>query len=190
MMGWHAAVQQVGYTNVSVVAVWPTGLREVSCTLLKHLAISPSTIPYVFSTTIDMPDNFDRIRAAAVDGRAHNVFYRQTQLERLCRTLIDSGDEIREAIATDYDHTPSEITVELNLTLESVKRDYALLHPKRALEEEFLIAANKDAPNNRIPVGMVYIEPTTHTLFHSTVVPLSAAIAAGNCIILLVSKKL
>jgi len=133
-----------------------------------------------------MSNSFPQIRAAAIDERAHNVFYRQTQLERLCKTLIDNAYTIRDAITADYGHSQVEIAMELNLTISAVKRDYASLQPKRVLEEEYLIAAGKDAPLNRKAAGIVYIEPTTHTLLYSAVVPLSAAIVAGNCVILLV----
>jgi len=135
-----------------------------------------------------MADNFSHIRAAAIDERCHNVFYRQTQLERLSKALIDKSSDIRQAIATDYGYTPAEVAIELHLALGAVKRDYASLQPKEAHEEEYLIAVGKDAKSIRKPAGIVYIEPCKHTLFYSVVVPLSAAIAAGNCVIVLVSS--
>jgi acyl-CoA reductase-like NAD-dependent aldehyde dehydrogenase len=133
-----------------------------------------------------MANNFPRIRAAAVDERAHNVFYRMTQLERLCKTLIDKADSIREAISSDYGHSQAEIAVEFNLAIKAIEGSYASLKPEKALQEEYLIANGKDAPSNRKPAGIVYIEPTTHTLFYSVLVPLASAIAAGNCVIVLV----
>lgn len=42
-------------------------------------------------------------------------------------------------------------------------------------------------PLNSVPAGIVYIEPTSHTMFYSVVVPVASALAAGNCVILLVS---
>ena len=136
-----------------------------------------------------MDETFPRIRAAAVDERAHNNFFRQTQLERLCKVLIARADEIQQAIVADCSHTASEVAVEINLTIAAVKADYASLQPTKAHEAEYLIAAGKDAGETRRPVGIVYIEPATHTLFHSVILPLSAAIAAGNCVIVLVSSS-
>jgi len=133
-----------------------------------------------------MTELFPRLRAAAIDGRAHNVFYRQVQLERLCQALISNASKLRDAIATDYGHSPAEITVELNLANSAIRRDYATLEPKAAHQEEYLIASGEDAPNSRRPAGIVYIEPCTHTLLYSVVAPLSAAIAAGNCVVVLV----
>ena len=133
-----------------------------------------------------MADNFERIRASAIDGRAHNVFYRQQQIERLCRTILEHAEDIRKAIVSDFGHTESEATVEFSLTLSAIRNNYAALQPKKAHEDEYAVANGKDAPENQEPPGIVYIEPTAHSLFYSTLVPLSAALAAGNCVIVLV----
>ncbi|KAK5129995.1 hypothetical protein LTR08_002550 [Meristemomyces frigidus] len=137
-----------------------------------------------------MNDSFPQIRAASIDGRAHNILYRQTQLERLCKVLVERSPDITQAIATDYGHSPAEIAVELHLTLAAVKRDYASLQPAEAYKQEYLLAAGKDASFSRKPAGIVYIEPCMHTMFYSVVVPLSAAIAAGNCVIVLLENNL
>lgn len=137
-----------------------------------------------------MSHHFDRIQAAAVDGRAHNIFYRQQQLELLCRILLDNAEKIRQAIISDTGNNLSEVTVEFNLALTAVRTNYALLHPKKSHDEEYAVANGKDAADNKAPAGIVYIEPAVHTLFYSTVVPLSAAIAAGNCVIIVVSDIL
>jgi len=134
-------------------------------------------------------NTFPQIRAAAIDGRAHNIFYRQVQLERLCEALTSNATKIRDAIATDCGHSPAEIAVELKLALGAIRRDYASLNPKQAHTEEYLIAAGQDAPSSTQPAGIVYIEPCTHTLLYSVIVPLSAAIAAGNCVIVLVGSE-
>jgi acyl-CoA reductase-like NAD-dependent aldehyde dehydrogenase len=131
----------------------------------------------------------ERLQAAAVDGRAHNIYYRQTELQSLCRSLLDNGDQIRQAIKADYGDTDAEVAVEFSLTISTIKQHYASLQSTKAHEEEYLIAQGKDAPNNRTPAGIVYIEPTWHTLFYSLLVPLSAAVAAGNCVIVLVSGE-
>lgn len=139
---------------------------------------------------VTMASSFPRIQAAAIDERLHNVFHRQVQLERLCKALTDNVTKIREAIATEYGYTDAEIAVEINLAVSAVKRDYATLRPKEAHAEEYLIAAGKDAPHARKPAGIVYIEPCTHTLLYSVIAPISTAMAAGNCIVVLVSSML
>jgi len=136
-----------------------------------------------------MTTPFPALRAAAIDGRTHNIYYRQHQLEALHQGLLDHTSEIKDALAADYDHTPAEIAIEIHLALSALKTSYETLQPTKALAEEYLIASGKDAPANRVPAGIAYIEPCTHTLLYSVVAPLSAAIAAGNCVIVLVSPK-
>lgn len=135
-------------------------------------------------TTMAHP--FPRIEAAAIDGRLHTVYHRQVQLERLCKALVDNVNEIKQTIEQDYDYSPQEIATEYHQTLTAAKQYYALLDPKEAHEEEYLVANRKDASQTRAPAGIVYIEPTTHTFFYSSIVPLVAALAAGNCVVLLV----
>lgn len=131
-----------------------------------------------------------RVEAAAIDGRANNVFYRQTQLARLHDTLVAEVKAIQDAIATDYSHTRNEIAVEYFFAIQTVKRDYASLQPAQALEAENFIAHGKDDPTRTRPAGIVYIEPTTHTLFYSVITAVSAAITAGNCVIVLLENNL
>ena len=134
-----------------------------------------------------MSTPFAPLRAAAIDGRTHNIYYRQHQLEALHQALLDHSSEIRNAIAADTDHTPAEIAIEIHLALSALKASYETLQPSQAHADEYLIAFGKDAPANTVPAGIAYIEPCAHTLLYSVVAPLSAAIAAGNCVIVLVS---
>lgn len=136
-----------------------------------------------------MVPDFPRIQAASVDGRLHNVYHRQVQVEKLCKALTDNFQEIKATIATDYGYSAAEIAVEYHLALNEVKRVYSTLEPKECHDEEYRIFNDKDAPEARKPAGIVYIEPTQHNLFYSTVVPLSAALFAGNCVIVLVRKS-
>ncbi|EMC99525.1 hypothetical protein BAUCODRAFT_339943 [Baudoinia panamericana UAMH 10762] len=137
-----------------------------------------------------MVEAFRRVRAAAIDGRAHNVYFRQIQLESLFKTIQSNVGQIRNAIKADYGHADGEIAIELNLTTKALRRDYASLEPKKLLEEEYRVAHGKNSPSARRPVGVVYIEPCAHTQFFSVIVPLSAAIASGNCVIILLENNL
>jgi acyl-CoA reductase-like NAD-dependent aldehyde dehydrogenase len=131
---------------------------------------------------------FAPLLAASIDGRTHNVYYRQHELEALHQALLAHASELKTAIAADTHHTQAEIAVEIHLTLQSLKTSYEILQPTKALADEYLIASGKDAPGNRVPAGITYIEPCTHTPLYSVVAPLSAAIAAGNCVVVLVSR--
>lgn len=127
-----------------------------------------------------------RLQAAVVDGRAHNVFYRQTQLERLCKSLLARDTALRNAMIKDSGYSPAEAIAVFHAAVQAVKDSYATLQLKEALDDEYRVAHGKDAPDARIPLGLVYIEPTAHTLLCSVCGPLSSAIAAGNCVVLLV----
>jgi len=133
------------------------------------------------------PPNFAAVRAAAIDERANNIFYRQTQLEQLQKALLGEASPIQEAIVADSGITAAEAKVEFSLALEALRERYAELDTKTDLENEFRIAHNKNAPDAKVGAGIVVIEPTTHTLFFSVISPVSAALAAGNCLIVRVS---
>ncbi|KAI7278408.1 ALDH-like protein [Hortaea werneckii] len=138
-----------------------------------------------------MANSFPQIRAAAIDGRAVNVYYRQRQIERLHDAITKASTEILKAIETDYGHTPAEAAIEMHLAMQALKSDYASLQSRQAHHDEYLIASGKNAGSNRRPIGVVYIEPCSrHTLFYSVIVPLSSAMATGNCVIVLLENNL
>ena len=136
-----------------------------------------------------MAHNFDRLKAAVIDRRSHNVFYRQQQIQSLFKALQNNAEKFRQAIINDTGHSEYETTMEINLTISSVRTNYASLDATKFHNDEYAVANGKDAAQNSVPVGIVYIEPTTHTLLYSIIVPLSAAITAGNCVIVLVSSQ-
>lgn len=130
---------------------------------------------------------FPRLRAAVVDGRLSNVFERQNQLNRLHNGLIKSANSIQEAIVKDTGNTKAEAAIEYSLTLSILKKQLASLNPEKELEAEYRVAKGADAADRREAIGIAYIEPVKHTFFYSVIVPLSVAIAAGNCVIVQVS---
>lgn len=123
------------------------------------------------------------IREAAIDGRLQNIIYRQTQLEKLQKALITNIASVESAIRNDSGNNEAEVAVECILTLQSVKDYYNLLDADDALHKEYAIARGEDAPEQVEPIGIVYIVPSTYTPFYSVIVALSAAIAAGNCVV-------
>lgn len=133
---------------------------------------------------------FPRIRAAAIDGRLSNIHHRRNQLERLHDSLARHAQAIRNAIVRDSGNTQTEAAIEYHLALSSLKEQYSSLDPASALENEHRIARGVDAPDRREQAGIVYIVPTLHTLFFSVISPLGAAIAAGNCVIVLLENNL
>ena len=131
---------------------------------------------------------FSSIRASAADGHCHNTYFRQEQLKNLHDILRKNGSDVRDAIRQDTGVSEAEATVEYSLALSTVKDHYAGLDPVKELDDEYRIARGKDAKDRMEPVGVVYIEPNTgHTPFFSILTPVSASLAAGNCVVLKVS---
>ncbi|KAF2192022.1 hypothetical protein K469DRAFT_622015 [Zopfia rhizophila CBS 207.26] len=118
-----------------------------------------------------------------MDGRCCNTYFRQDQLKTLHDTLRKNSSAIQDAIKKDTGILDAECAIEFALAISEVKELYSSLDPVKDLEEEYRIANGKDASDRREPGGIVYIEPQKrHTSFFSIVAPLSAALAAGNCI--------
>ena len=136
-----------------------------------------------------MAKPYSRIRSAAIDGRAENVIHRITQLKRLHEALVREIDAIENAIIKDTGCSSVEAKLEYCVSLKSLKDHHSALDKGKALRAEYSIANGQDAPENREPVGVVVIEPATHTPFYSVMSALGPAIAAGNCVILQVSCK-
>lgn len=133
---------------------------------------------------------FAQLQAAAIDGRTRTVFYRQTQLEKLHKSLVSNASEIVDAIVADAGLSRTEAQIEYSLALTAVRERFAELEPKKELENEYAIARGEDAGSLRLGYGTVYIKASAdHTPFYSAIAPLSAAIAAGNCVVLQVCEK-
>ncbi|KAL4735876.1 Aldehyde/histidinol dehydrogenase [Aspergillus similis] len=130
------------------------------------------------------PRLFPRILAAAVDGRVRNVRYRQGQFLLLQSAIIQNVEEIKKALREFSGHTPEEICAELCLALDEIRAHYGSLDLNKSLEDEYSISSGKDHRGGRRGTGIVYIVPIEHTIFFSIISALSAALAAGNCIIL------
>lgn len=85
---------------------------------------------------------------------------------------------------TDSHNTAAEIEVEYHLAVDCVKRVFAQIDFAKEVKEEYAVARGEDAPLRRVGAGTVYIAPATgHTLLYGVISPLSAAIAAGNCVV-------
>ncbi|THZ17385.1 aldehyde dehydrogenase PutA [Aureobasidium pullulans] len=134
---------------------------------------------------------FAQLQAAAIDGRTRTVFYRQTQLEKLHKSLVSNASEIVDAIVADAGLGRTEAQIEYSLALTAVRERFAELEPKKELENEYAIARGEDAGSLRLGYGTVYIKASAdHTPFYSAIAPLSAAIAAGNCVVLQIENSL
>ncbi|KAF2111902.1 putative PutA family dehydrogenase [Lophiotrema nucula] len=124
------------------------------------------------------------VREAAIDGRLQNTIYRQTQLEKLQKVLVENAEVVNRAIRKDSGHSDVEAAVEFTLTLQAIREYYKTLDETEALRLEYALTRSEDAPARQAGIGVVYLAPTNHTLFYSVVATTSAAIAAGNCVVI------
>lgn len=134
-----------------------------------------------------MDATLPRVLAAAVDGRAQNQRFIQKQLSKLHNVIIQNSAEIRRAIRDDTRQTSAEVELHFTLALRQVRNQFEAIDFAKAIEEEFLIAHQKNAPTRVVPYGIAYISPSGFNVFYSSVVATAAAIAAGNCVVLQVS---
>lgn len=144
---------------------------------------SISPCPHSFSPAI-MSSSISRVVASNIDGRARTPRYIQNQLQALHSSLLKNASETRQAISSSNNYTPAEVSIEYYLAVSLVKDQYASIDFDQMMEEEYRIANGKDAADRRVAAGIVYIVPSSHTLFYSVIAPLSVAIAAGNCAVL------
>lgn len=135
----------------------------------------------------------ERLQESVIDGRTDNGRYRQDQLQSLHKTLREEAGPICDALQSDASQlskTEAEVEAEYYLTMQAVKHFYDTIDFEGDLQQEYSVAHGKDNANRRVGVGMVVVRPTSHTRFYSAVVPLAAAIAAGNCLVLELSDTL
>ena len=130
------------------------------------------------------------LQATVLTARCHNPFLRQKQLKCLHDVLRKNSSELKDALKQDSRISDTDATTEVALALTVIKDHYAAIDPDKASKDEYRIANGQNAAEAREPWGVVYVEPgQRHTPFFSTVVALSAAIAAGNCVALKVNRS-
>jgi acyl-CoA reductase-like NAD-dependent aldehyde dehydrogenase len=133
---------------------------------------------------LNMTANVKRLQAAVQDGRAQTPRFKQQQLVKLQEALMNARSSLVDAICADTGYKVAEAEMQCYLTLSALKDHYCSLDFKKMLQEEFLVANSKDNTTRRNAFGCAYIIPTQYSLLYSSIVPVSAAIAAGNCILL------
>lgn len=143
----------------------------------------------------DEKTSLERIAESVTDGRAENIRYRQEELFSLHSSLLEHAPIICRALGTVpktiSDERPEEaeqeVEVEYYLTLDAVRHFYDSLDFDKELENEYAVTNGENFEIRRVGYGMVVIRPTRHTRLYSVVVPLAAALAAGNCVVVEVS---
>ncbi|KPI44044.1 uncharacterized protein AB675_6158 [Cyphellophora attinorum] len=127
-----------------------------------------------------MNDIFSRIEVSRQEGRAQSVRLRQKLFHSLHSAIKASEKAIKEAVQADTGYNDHDVNIEYSLTISELRTHYESLDLRRELDSQKAIE-NLDATTS---VGIVYIIPARGNLFYSIVSALTAALAAGNCIIL------
>ena len=96
----------------------------------------------------------------------------------------------KEANSHNTHRTTHEAEIEYLLALSCAKRHYPNLNFESALAEEDAMAHGKDNLHSRVPAGLMRIRPGSHNAFYSILAPVSAAIAARNCVAVHISQDL
>jgi acyl-CoA reductase-like NAD-dependent aldehyde dehydrogenase len=134
------------------------------------------------SSTLNV--DIERLRASAIEGRPESIRFRQNEFQRLHVVLRESSAKICDAIAETESCSTADAEKEFYLTMDALRTFYETLDFDQLLKEEYLVKEGKDNRKRRVGVGLVTIRPSSHSLFYSVLVPLGAAIAAGNCVLL------
>ena len=133
-------------------------------------------------------DAISRLQDTVADARLANAFYRQDQLAKVQKSIIDKKDELLGAMVKDVMVTNRETFAELYSTVSAIKTYLDQISPAKELEVEYSVAHNQDSKSARQAVGVVVIKPQAHTFLFSTISALCAAIASGNPVLLVVSS--
>jgi len=172
----------------------------ISLPFIHTVATSPNTfksIQWLYRPNPVNPAMFasasaslQRIESGNVDGRARSPRYIQNQLTSLYNVLVANKQELREALSSAEDVTEVEVELELHLALDTVRQAYNRFDFEAEIAAEYSVARGEDAPERRVAHGIVYLIPSSHTLLYSITSPMSAAITAGNCVVVEVSSHL
>ncbi|KAI9147322.1 4,5-DOPA dioxygenase extradiol [Paramyrothecium foliicola] len=135
-------------------------------------------------------DAVSRLQDTVADRRLSNAIYRHEQVKNLQKALVESRLELINAICQDLPVDRCEAFAELFLTISATKSYLDSISPVNALDEEYHIARNEDSPQARRGVGIVIIEPQSHTPLFSVVSPLCGAISSGSAVLLILKKTL
>jgi acyl-CoA reductase-like NAD-dependent aldehyde dehydrogenase len=132
----------------------------------------------------ELDSSLQQLRASVADGRAQNSRFKQKQLLSLHVELQAQADAICTAISEDTQNSAAEIETEFYLTMTALRHFYESIDFAQDLKEEYLITKGVDYASRRVGSGLVVLRPATYTRLFSIIVPIAAAIAAGNCILL------
>ena len=135
-----------------------------------------------------MASNVKTLRSSITDGIALVPRYRERQLSSLHRTLVAKRQELLQGLVDALNFTRNEALAEYLQVLNSIKTYHATCDPLSCNETEYAIARSEDYLDRRMPAGYVHVIPADESLYN-TIVPVAAAITAGNVVLLQRSSR-
>lgn len=121
-----------------------------------------------------------RIEIASLECKAQSTRFRQKLLHSLHHALTSAEKKIKDAISIDTGYTDLETALEYSLAISELRTHYNSLD----LEGDKKSQRAVENLNATTSVGIVYITPSNQNLFYSVISGVTAAITAGNCVIL------
>jgi acyl-CoA reductase-like NAD-dependent aldehyde dehydrogenase len=156
----------------------------ISIFLLKYYTSSNSLVSMISHdrSSCDTRTQVDVLRLSYTAGKLKTISYRRNEISRLYRRLRNDCESVCNAIASDGRCSAPAAEAEFRLTMDGIRQFHSSL--KLPLERKKPQCFAHDDLNRRSAVGLVAIRPGRHSRLYSTLIPLTAAIAAGNCILL------
>lgn len=122
------------------------------------------------------------IQSSVVDGIALTPRFRERNLAALHRTLESARAEVVAAIRQEGT-TSEEALFQFLLTLSAINTFHGTVDPQSCQKVEYQVARSQDYPDQRRAYGYAYIVPAEADAFYSTIVAVTAALSAGNCVL-------
>jgi len=143
-----------------------------------------------------------RLLLSVADGRMESPRSRQSHLQTLHAGLAAAASRITSALAADAPlNTPAEIEAEYAVALDAVRHFYDALSSGlrggSARADEYAVAKGRSNLGRRVGVGIVVVRTPAggaevatarggwsgNGRLFGSVVPLAAALAGGNCVV-------
>jgi len=140
--------------------------------------------------TLETP--LSRLSTSALEGLPSSTRHRQSQLSSLHSALLTNASALCATLSSNPhpSFTPAEAEAEYASALDAVRHFYDGIDFAREKEAEYAVAKERSNIERRVGVGIVVVRPGWHTRFWGVVVPLAAAVAGGNAVVVEVSYML
>lgn len=125
-------------------------------------------------------DSLSRIEISRLEGRASSIRLRQNQFHRLHDVVTASEAAIKTALSESQGYGEDESALEYALALSELRTHYLSLDLKRSVE----LSHSLEDLTATTGVGIIYLIPAEQNPFYSVISVLTAALAAGNCIVI------